>query len=232
MNSNGLTVALDGPAAAGKSTVGRRVADEVGALFFDTGVLYRALTDQALRAGVDPANGGALAELVAGWRLEIAPEAGSQLGYRLLLNGEDVTSRLRTSVVDRAVSKVSAHREVRSALLERQREVARSGSVVMVGRDIGTVVAPDADVKIFLAASAEERARRRFREILRTGRPARFADILAEVQSRDEADASRAEAPLRAAGDAVVIDSSDMTFDQVVAEVKHVIAGATRDPSS
>jgi cytidylate kinase len=201
------TIALDGPAASGKSSVGRGVCDVTGHMLFDTGMLYRCLTHMALSASVPVDDGPGLALLVAAHDISIEPRPGSALGYAVLVDGADSTSYLRTAEVDAHVSPVSAQPDVRDALLEPQRRVARENAVVMVGRDIGTVVLPDADMKLYLAASAEARARRRLRERLAAGKAEDYSDILDALRARDAFDSGREVAPLRVASDAVVVDT-------------------------
>jgi cytidylate kinase len=210
------TIAVDGPAGAGKSTVGQALATALGHLFFDTGVLYRALTLLALEQSVSVEDGPALAALVAASDLAVLPDDHHPLGYRVQAAGRDVTPRLRDPAVDAAVSAVSRHAAVRAGLLPVQRWVGQAAAVVMVGRDIGTVVLPDADLKIYLAASAEVRARRRFREQLARAQPAVYAEVLAEVRARDARDAGRAVAPLAVAAGAVVVDTDACRFEEVV----------------
>jgi cytidylate kinase len=223
------TIALDGPAAAGKTTVGRRLAETLGYLFFDTGVLYRALALQALAEGVSPEDGVALAALAE--RREVAVEArpGLDPGYVVLLAGHDVTAALRSPEVDRTVSPVSRHPEVRSALLETQRSIAASGEAVVVGRDIGTAVLPDADLKLYLDASTEARARRRADELARRGLDVDYEAVLADLLARDAQDAGRASGPLAVAPDAVVVDTDNCGLDEVVA---HLAALAARWPDA
>lgn len=212
-----FAVAIDGPAAAGKSTVGEQVAERLAAIYFDTGILYRALTYAALEQGIDPADEPGLAKLAAA--LDIAVRRPSVPDGRqsdVLLAGVDVTWELRSGAVDRAVSQVSAHPAVRHELLETQRRIAGKGRVVMVGRDIGTVVLPDADLKIFLIASVEERARRRYQQALGTPKAQELAQIRADLRRRDAIDSSRDVAPLRAADDAIVIDTDLLSIADVV----------------
>ncbi len=222
-------IALDGPAAAGKSTVGRRVAEALDYLYFDSGALYRALTVLALDEGVGPENGPELAALASRRPIDVAAQPRSATGYAVLAGGEDVTAHLHTAEVDAAVSAVSRHSEVRRALLDQQRRVARQQAAVMVGRDIGTVILPDAELKVYLDASVEARARRRFRERLAHGGAPVFAEILAAMEARDALDAGRSEAPLAVAPDAVVVNTDACTVDQVVA---HVLALVDRWPDA
>ena len=221
------TIAIDGPAAAGKSSVARRVADRLGYLVFDTGVLYRAATLLSLRHGVSNDDAGALAQVIEEHTIDVVARPGSETGYAVLIDGADVSEAIRSPQVASSVSPVSAHAEVRHALMPPQRRIAARGRVVMVGRDIGTVILPDADLKIYLDASAEARARRRFRERLSRGEPADFEEILETVQARDAVDAGRAVAPLRAAADAVVVNTDDCDLDGVV---EHILALVDRWP--
>ncbi len=217
------TVAIDGPASSGKSSVGAAAARELGYRFCDTGLLYRALTGLALKAGVDLSDAAALEPLVG--QVELADDGDGRLS-RVMVDGVDVTSDVRGPEVDRSVSEVARVPEVRAALLERQRALAVAGGIVMAGRDIGTVVLPDADLKIFLDASAEERARRRAEERGLASDSAEAAEILADLHRRDDLDRNRAVAPLRAAADATVIATDGNTFEQTVAAVVSAIRAA------
>jgi len=212
-------VAIDGPAGAGKSTVARRLAETLGFVLVDTGALYRAVALAALRAGIarqDAEAVGALAHsLVA--RRAIAFERDAARGLRLRLDGDDVTDAIRTPDVGMGASTVSAYKSVREALLDLQRQAGRAGGVVLEGRDIGTVVFPDADVKFFLTARIEVRARRRFDELTAAGTRTTFEETLADLQRRDAQDTSRAIAPLKQADDAILVDSSEMAPDDAVA---------------
>jgi cytidylate kinase len=211
-----MTIAIDGPAAAGKSTVGEIVARKIDGVYFDTGILYRALTLLALENRVESTDEAALAKLAADMDIQIGrPSVADGRQVDVLLGQRDVTHSLRTPAIDRNVSAVSAHRNVRAALLEQQRRIGRSGRVVMVGRDIGTVVLPDAELKIFLDASPEERARRRCVQLEEMGRPLPYDAVLADMKRRDQIDSERDVAPLRPADDAVVIDSDALTIEQV-----------------
>lgn len=215
-------IAIDGPAASGKSTVAEKLAAEVGYLYFDTGVMYRAVTLAALRelgAVQDEEQVSALAQRV---RIDVKPPS-VQDGrmYDVLLDGEDVTWAIRTPDVDRNVSQVSAYREVRTAMTEQQRRIGLRGKVVMVGRDIGTVVFPDAELKVYLDASVEERARRRYEEIKRRGQVgSSYEEILEAMKRRDTYDSSRAIAPLRPAEDAVIVNTDGLDICEVVRRVK------------
>ncbi len=210
------TVAIDGPASSGKSSVGAAAARELGYRFCDTGLLYRALTGLALKSGVDLSDPDGLVPLVA--QVELASDGDGRLS-RVMVDGVDVTADVRGPAVDRSVSEVARVPEVRAALLERQRALAADGGIVMAGRDIGTVVLPDADLKVFLDASAEERARRRAEERGLEPDSPEADEILADLRRRDDLDRNRAVAPLRAAADATVIATDGNTFDQTVAAV-------------
>ena len=206
------SIAVDGPSGAGKSTMARMVARALGFLYVDTGAIYRTLALFALREGAAPAD----AEAVAG----LLPRAGIRMGYgedggqRMYLNGEDVTEAIRTPEVSAAASQVSAHPQVRAFLLDMQRDLAKTGNVIMDGRDIGTVVLPDADVKIFLTASAEDRARRRLAELLERGEQIRFDTVLSDITERDRRDSTRSAAPLRQAEDALLVDTTDKSLEE------------------
>ncbi|MGI9253663.1 MAG: (d)CMP kinase [Thermomicrobiales bacterium] len=217
-------VAIDGPAAAGKSTVARLLAERLAALLFDTGSLYRALTLAAIRAGVDPGDEAALVALATGARIDLAPPTVQDGRLAdVLLNGEDVTWAIRAPEVDAIVSRVSGHRDVRNALLQHQRRIAAAGPVVMVGRDIGTVVVPDAGVKIFLDASDVERARRRHAELGARGEGVSLDQVLEDIRRRDEIDSNRAVAPLRAADDAIRLGTDGKSIELVVQDLQRIV---------
>lgn len=218
-------IAIDGPAASGKSTIGLRLANALGYLFFDTGVMYRAVTWLALEKGIDVKDEAAVSALAEEAQIDIAP--ASKDDGRLcdvLVNGKDITWEARTRKVDANVSIVAAYPGVRKALSQQQRRIGQRGKIVMVGRDIGTVVLPEADLKIYLDATAEERARRRYDEIIAHGGQTDYEGILKRVMERDRIDSTRDVAPLRAAEDAVVVNSdklnADEVFEQVLALVK------------
>jgi cytidylate kinase len=214
-------IAIDGPAASGKSTLGRRLADSLGYLFFDTGVMYRAVTWGALQRGLEITDEGAVTHLAQTAQIDVRPPSQEDgRACDVLLDRVDITWETRRPDVEANVSPVSAYRDVRKALASQQRRIGLRGRVVMVGRDIGTIVLPEADLKIYLDASAEERARRRFKEILQRGGQADYEKVLAGVRNRDQIDSTRAFSPLRAAEDAVILDSDKMNADQVFLKVK------------
>ena len=224
-------VALDGPAGAGKSTVARRLADALGYVLVDTGAMYRAVALAAKRAGVgwdDEEAVGALARDIVS-RQGLSFEHDAELGVRVGLDGEDVSDAIRAPDMAMGASTVSAHPAVRDALFDLQRQAGRGGGVVLEGRDVGTVVFPDAEVKFFLTALPEVRARRRFDELTARGAAVTFEETLSDVRRRDENDTTRAVAPLRRADDAALIDSSEMTVDETVARMAervHALAEA------
>lgn len=207
-----VSIAIDGPSGAGKSTLARRAAAALGYLYVDTGAIYRTIGCFMQEAGVDLQDEAAVLAHLPEVRVELRyGEDGLQ---HMLLNGRDVTDKIRTPEISLAASVVSAYPGVRSYLLEMQRELARTHNVLMDGRDIGTVVLPEATVKIFLTASAEERARRRTLELEQRGTPQPYAQVLEEIQERDYADIHRSAAPLRQAEDAVVLDTSALNFEE------------------
>jgi len=227
--SSSLVVAVDGPAGTGKSSVSRGLARSLDARYLDTGAMYRIVTLAVLRAGVDLEDVDAIGATAASADLAVGYDPDEDRSY---LAGEDVSIEIRGDEVTKAVSAVSAVPAVRTRLVQLQRELAvGQGSVVVEGRDIGTVVLPSADVKIFLTASAEERARRRNDQNIASGLPDAYEAVLADVKRRDHLDSTRAVSPLRAADDALVVDTSDMTEPQVVAHLLELVkqrAGASR----
>jgi len=209
-------IAIDGPAASGKSTLGLRLANELGYLFFDTGVMYRAVTWIALDHDIDVMNEKAVTALAEESPIDVAPASKSDgRACDVLVAGRDITWETRLPSVDANVSVVSAYPGVRAALSRQQKRIGQRGRVVMVGRDIGTVVLPEANLKIYLDASAEERAKRRFDEMVARGANVKYEDILAKVIERDRIDSTRDVAPLKAAVDAIVINSDELSVDQV-----------------
>jgi cytidylate kinase len=223
------TIAVDGPAASGKSTVSEALARRLGYLYFDTGVMYRAVTWAALERGIPIEDEAAVTVLAEQLRIDVAPPTvGDGRQYTVLADGADgmsvdVTWGIRTSEVNGSVSAVSAYRGVRRALVAQQRRVAADGRVVMVGRDIGTVVLPDADFKIYLDASVEERARRRWLEVRARGEEADYEVVLASMRRRDEIDSHREISPLRAAEDAVTLDTTDLDAEEVLVELERLV---------
>lgn len=209
-------VALDGPVASGKTTLAQLLARKLGYLYLDTGAMYRSVALLALENGVEADNEAALVRLYREHRIDIAPDPAAATGYRVIVDGRDRTERLFGADVTAMVSTVAAHPAVRAALVERQQEIAREGSVVMAGRDIGTVVLPGARHKFFLTASLEERVKRRQAELAAAGVRVDTPSLRAQIEERDRLDASRPVAPLRPAPDAITIDSTAMTIDDVV----------------
>ena len=216
-----VSVAIDGPAGAGKSTLARRLAAELGYIYVDTGAMYRAIGLYALRAGKDPKDNEAVNALLPEIELRFAFIDGEQHIY---LKNEDVSTAIRTEQVGMAASAVGANPAVRAFLLELQREMAKKQDVLMDGRDIGTVVLPDATVKIFLTATPEARAVRRWKEYRQKGTEVSYEKVLEDVKQRDDQDIHRAAAPLKQAADAVLLDTSEMDFEQSLAAMKKIIA--------
>ena len=217
-------IAIDGPAASGKSTIGNLLAQRLGYLYFDTGVMYRAVTWVALQRGVPIDDEGAVTRLAQELEIDVTrPTVADGRQYTVLVDGVDVTWEIRRPEVDSNVSPVSAYPGVRAALITMQRRIAAAGQVVMVGRDIGTVVMPDADLKIYLDAAVEERARRRYCEAVARGEPANLREVLRMMRRRDAIDSTRAAAPLRAAPDAVVIDTTCMSIDEVMGTIEALL---------
>jgi len=223
------TIAIDGPAGAGKSTIGALVAERLGYLFLDTGAMYRAVALAALDRGVDPDAAPALEKLAQEIRITIGPPTVRDgRAYTVLLDGKDVTWEIRDARIDRVVSQVARVPGVREAMLEQQRGLAARGRVVMVGRDIGTVVLPDAERKIFLTASAAERARRREEELAAHGEQRPRQELLHEILRRDQLDSERPVAPLRAADDAIVVETDGQSVGQALDRVLSVIARSSQ----
>lgn len=219
-----LTIAIDGPAASGKSTLGMRLAAELGYLYFDTGVMYRAVTWAALSRNVPLQDEAAITELAEALGIDVRPPSILDgRGYDVIVDGQDVTWELRRPEVDANVSLVSTYPGVRAELTNKQRRIGQRGKVVMVGRDIGTVVLPEAGLKIYLDASVEERARRRYEEQLKRGEEANFESILAAMRKRDKTDSTRQIAPLRPADDAEIVNSDGLDEEQVLKKVLELI---------
>ena len=219
------TIAIDGPAGAGKSTIGALVAERLGYLFLDTGAMYRAVALAAQRKGIDPDDDARLTELARQVRVMIGPPTKQDgRAYTVLLDGSDVTWDIRSAEIDRIVSQVARVPGVRDALVAQQRTLAGHGRVVMVGRDIGTVVLPDAERKIFLTASASERARRREEELASRGERRPRQELLHEILRRDQLDTERAVSPLKAAADAIIVETDGLAvreaLDKVLAAIQ------------
>ncbi len=220
------SIAIDGPAASGKSTVGRLLAERLGYVYFDTGVMYRAVTWAALERGIPIEDEPRVTELARQLRIDVQrPTVDDGRQYTIMADGRDVTWEIRRPDVDRSVSPVSTYVGVRSALTAQQRRIGRKGDIVMVGRDIGTVVLPDADLKIYLDATTEERIARRYREVCARDGAADFEAVAQSVHLRDEIDSGRALAPLRAAPGAVIIDTTHLDVVQVVERILALMEG-------
>ena len=207
------SIAIDGPAGAGKSTIAKTIAKKLEFIYVDTGAMYRAMALYFIRNGIDPLDENAINAACADVHVGIAYENGAQ---QVLLNGENVTGLIRTEEVGNMASKTSAYPTVRATLLDLQRDLAKKADILMDGRDIGTNVLPDADLKIYLTASSEIRARRRYNELIEKGEKADLAQIEKDIIIRDKQDMERKIAPLKKAEDAVLVDSSDMTTEEVV----------------
>lgn len=218
------TIAIDGPAGSGKSTLGALLARELGYLYFDTGVMYRAVTLAVLRAGIDIEDENAIGCLAKTIHINVKPPSiNDGRDSDVLLDGDDVTWEIRSNAVNDYVSPVSAFRTVRTAMTEQQRRIAQENKVVMVGRDIGTVVMPDAELKIYLDASAVVRAQRRYKEMLAHGEAADFEAVLQSIQNRDKIDSGREIAPLKPAKDAVIIQSDGLGIEEVLEKAKELV---------
>ncbi len=219
-NHHPSIIALDGPAASGKTTVGRRLAETLGYLFFDTGIMYRAVTWIALDHDLDVHNEALITQMAQSAQIDIRPPSENDgRACDVVIGDKDVTWEIRSGDVEAKVSAISAYPGVRKALSEHQRRIGMRGKVVMVGRDIGTVVLPEADLKIYLDASAEERARRRYDEIVERGEQADYENLLKKMIERDRIDSTRAVAPLRPAEDAVIINTDELSENQVYTRV-------------
>ena len=215
--SKGIVIAIDGPIGAGKSTIAKLVAQRLGYLYVDTGAMYRAVALKALRFGMDIRDPILMENLAQATDIQLRSQSDGNL--RVILDGEDVTEAIRTPEVSEASSVVSAHKGVREVLSMRQKEMAKPGGVVMEGRDIQTVIAPDAEIKIFLTATQEERARRRWLELRQKGIEVSYEQVLREIRERDERDSKRPIAPLKKAPDAIEIDTTEMTPDEVTDKI-------------
>ncbi len=220
------TITIDGPAASGKSTLGHKLAQALGYLYFDTGVMYRAVTWLALQQGLDIGDEVAITALAEHVQIDVlSPSIDDGRAYTVIVDGQDITWDIRRPEVEAYVSPVSAYPGVRQALSDQQRRIGKRGRVVMVGRDIGTVILPNADLKIYLDASVEERARRRFKELRGRGEPADYNDILQSMRRRDQIDSQRKVAPLRPAEDAIILCSDGLDADQVLEQAKSLVYG-------
>lgn len=215
-----IQVAIDGPASAGKSTVAKILAKELGYIYCDTGAMYRALTYQAIKNKIEVTDEKQLVHLLKEMIISFEPNKDNQ---KVFINGEEVTEAIRLTDVTNAVSAVSAHGEVRKELVKRQQEIAAHGGVVMDGRDIGTAVLPTAEVKIFLIASVEERAERRYKENLSKGIPASLEVLKQEITDRDYKDSHRAVSPLTQAKDAIRVDTTSLSIEEVVEKIRELI---------
>jgi len=224
-DSDRRTIAVDGSAASGKSTIGRRLAERLGYAFLDTGVMYRAVTHAALERGLSLEDSAAIGELAQTLSIDVSLDCdGSET--RITIDGSDVTSHLRSQPVEDAVSLVSRIATVRDALVSRQRQLAERQPIVMAGRDIGTVVLPDADLKVYLDASIEERARRRYADFLATGHEVTREIVLEDIRRRDRIDSEREVSPLRPAEDAVMINTDGLSLDDVMDRVVGLVGGS------
>lgn len=224
----GINCALDGPSGAGKSTVAKAVAKSLGFVYVDTGALYRAIGLYATRQDACTTSAEEVVPLLSDINVELKYNDGTQL---VMLNGEDVSSAIRQNEISMAASNVSAIPEVRAFLLDLQRDIAKKNDIIMDGRDIGTVILPNADVKVFMTASAEERANRRYKELIEKGQVVTYDEILKDINQRDYNDSHRATAPLKKADDAIELDTSDMSIDEVVAAISDLIKKKTAKPS-
>jgi CMP/dCMP kinase len=218
------TIAIDGPAASGKSTIGALLAERLGYIYFDTGVMYRAVTWAALDRGIDINDEWTVTDLAECVKVDVlAPTANDGRQYTVMCDGRDVTWAIRAPEVDRAVSPVSVYPGVRMAMTAQQRRIGLAGHVVMVGRDIGTVVLPEADLKIYLYASVEERARRRQLEIQARGGSVEYEDVMSGLMMRDQIDSGRITAPLRPAADAIIVDSTPLDIAEVMLIIERLV---------
>ncbi len=219
-------ITIDGPAASGKSTIGNLIANKFGYICLDTGIMYRAVACQALRESLDISDELLISQLAERISIDILPSSNNDgRQFDVIIDGVDLTWDIRSNEVNQNVSEVSVYPRVRNAMTELQRNIAKKGKIVMIGRDIGTVVLPQADLKIYLEASAEVRAQRRYVEDLARGKKVCFGDVLESIKHRDEIDTGRTVAPLKPADDAVIVDSDQMTVYEVVERILDLIAG-------
>ncbi|MGD9678587.1 MAG: (d)CMP kinase [Vulcanibacillus sp.] len=215
-----ISIAIDGPAGAGKSTVAKKVAKELGFLYIDTGSMYRALTFIALELCIDPNNDFLLNQYLMEKNIHLVSEGENQ---KVIIDGINVTDKIRSPEVNKSVSLVASHKNIRETMVKKQRALAKNGNVVMDGRDIGTNVLPNADVKIFLNATIEERANRRYKELTEKGYKVDLMNLIEDISSRDKMDQERAVAPLKMAEDAILIDSSNLSINDVVQKIINII---------
>lgn len=228
VSQSNLTVAIDGPASSGKSTVAKQIAENLGLIYVDTGAMYRTITYKALQEKVDLQDEAALLAILKETKIEFERTDKGQLVFA---NGEEVTSDIRQNDVSNAVSDVSAHAAIREELVARQRKIAEQQGVIMDGRDIGTVVLPEADVKIFLVASVEERAERRHNENVQKGIPSDLELLKKEIAERDFKDSNRKVSPLKQAEDALLIDTTELSIQEVVNKIENIIKQKINDKS-
>ena len=228
-----MKIAIDGPAASGKSTLGAALAQRLGYLYFDTGVMYRAVTLAVILHHVEIKDIQAVTRLAEQIKIEVTPpdHAPDARQYTVWLDGVDVTWRIRQPDVEASVSIPSAYPDVRHEMVRQQRRIAERGNVVMVGRDIGTVVLPAADLKIYLDATVEERAQRRYHELIARGQPADYAQVLEAMRQRDLRDSSRETSPLKPAGDAIIIDSTHRPVEDILAQLEPLISRIQSAPA-
>ncbi|WP_293442408.1 (d)CMP kinase [Persephonella sp.] len=216
-----MIIAIDGPAGSGKSTIAKMIARELGFTYIDTGAMYRAVALKIKRLGINPDDPEAVLEVLKNTQIDLKP---SEKGVKVFLDGEDVSDKIRTEEIGKIASKIARHKKVREILVQMQRELGkRAKNAVIEGRDTGTVVFPDADIKFFLTASAEVRAERRYRELKEKGLDVSYDKILREVQERDRLDKTRKESPLKPAEDAIIIDTSDKDINQVFRHLIEII---------
>lgn len=215
-----MIVAIDGPAGTGKGTITKIIAEDLGLVNIDTGAMYRCITLEALRKNLQPVESGALAKILQNIEIELKKNEDIQ---EVWLNGEDVSSQIRTPEIDRFVGKFSALKMVRDKMTPLQRKMGENGNIIMEGRDIGTTVFPEADVKIYLDCSVEERARRRYQQNLEKGIEISYEEVLELIKQRHKLETEREIAPLRQAEDAILVDSTNLTIEEVVAEIEKII---------
>ncbi|MBQ6998434.1 MAG: (d)CMP kinase [Clostridia bacterium] len=220
-----INIAIDGPAGAGKSSVAKAVAAKYGYIYVDTGAMYRALAYKALENSIDIADAAMVSDMLSSTKLDIAY---NELGQRIILDGADVSDYIRTAAVSMGASDISAIGYVREWLLDMQKDIAKNNNCIMDGRDIGTTILPNADVKIFLTASVEERAQRRYKELIAKGEDVTFEAVIEDVKTRDYNDSHRAVSPLKKADDAIEVDTTGMNIEQSVDAIVKIIDRSTK----